>query len=148
MTRWIEAQGWTSICSHAAPGKKGASGGVAIIAKRGIGLSRVADKCKAKHRLVLAKVEAPGYDEFLGAAVYLRDGIGLTGVNNSILAEIHRVLKLSAIAGIFGGDWNLEPTVLGTSSFLGDVNGVVVKHEGGGGVLAQRGSRILLWTIL
>jgi len=142
-TRWCEAQGWTSIWEPAFRKKgktKGASGGVMIMARRGIGLTRRASNSVFPHRFILGRIEAPGYEPFLGSSVYFKDGIGFKGTNATIATEVIREFQRDKNGfGFIGADWNMSPELLRASKFLDRLDARIVAHKGSGGTCFVKG---------
>ena len=85
--RWTEAQGWTVIWGPAKANEEesGSSGGVAILARIGIGLVNSNANTNLENRLVGAWVEAPGYDRFLIHSAYFCVRAGLSGTNAEVM---------------------------------------------------------------
>ena len=109
--RTCDGLGWSSVWRKAKHGKreKDRSGGVAIFAKRGIGLTDDAILTEHHYRLVAAKVEAPGTPVFDAVATYFKVGKGLTGINGELAADIAHHAKRRARPGMVGGDYNMTP---------------------------------------
>ena len=105
--RWADVAGWTSIWSPALRTKKGgASGGVAVFARRGIGIR---DGCIATahaHRLISAEIEVPGVNKFDLTSAYFRTGTGMTGVNAALLADLVQHRSATQRPGFVAGDFN------------------------------------------
>ena len=58
---WADRQGWSAVWQPAEPGRRGgASVGVAILARRGVGLRELAVDTGFSSRFVAGIIEAPG----------------------------------------------------------------------------------------
>jgi len=145
-TRWCEAQGWTSIWQPAlvtAGKRRGLSGGVCILARRGIELHRHATPhARFPHRLIAGNVEAPGYDKFIACCAYFKDGIGFVGTNSTIASDISGIFHSYGDKGFgfVGADWNMEPERLAASKFVEQLDAHIVKHSGAGGTCFVKGT--------
>ena len=74
------------------------------MARKGIGLTQAQTSSVSPSRTVAATVEAPGYDRFLATAAYFKVGIGMTGINMELLAEISNMYTAAALPGFIGAD--------------------------------------------
>ena len=59
-------------------------------------------------------------------SLWLRDSEGLSAANLLILQEVAVVLKQISGPWVIGGDWNLTPAVLRSTSWLNMVGGMIV----------------------
>jgi exonuclease III len=102
--------GWLSVWSPAARGKLGKnSSGVAILARRGIGLIEYPIDTAHPERIIAATIEAPGLPPLLAMSVYCKQGIGMGGTNSSLLAEACNARWKAGMPGFLGGDFNASP---------------------------------------
>ena len=117
--------GWVSIWTPAVPGpKEGPSGGTAILARFGLGLSEVPEfgqNCPG--RLTAARVQIPGDLEFLAVSLYLRVSEGLSEANVSLLTEAGALAHREGMPTLFGGDWNMAPELIAESRFVHGLQG-------------------------
>ena len=135
-SQWADAQGWQSVFNKAHLGKSGNAnaGGVAILVKKGIGLTRIETPKDYASRLVCAAVEVEGMPVFTAANVYLKVGVGLKGVNLKILAAAGHVINAANAPAILGGDMNATPREMQATEFIETINGVVFAPAHAGGI--------------
>ena len=81
--------------------------GVAVLARKGIGLVRDRIDTDQEHRVVCCTIEAPGTPPFKGIAAYYRDGIGARGSNLRLMNDIGKYIHGQDMATIVGADWNM-----------------------------------------
>ncbi len=88
---WAARHGWESVWAPAQTGVGGgASGGVAVFARRGLGLRlpTVGSHIVEEARAVAAFCEPPGYRPILVVSAYLIDGKGVQPANRAILTKV------------------------------------------------------------
>ncbi len=141
---WAKRRGWQSIWAAALPGPNGgASGGVAVFARDGIGLHLPPDGTHiwSPGRAVAAVVQAPGHRPTLVVSCYLCHGRGPCGENLEILAAVGQ--RLRAAAGryefVLGGDFNMEPPDLASTGIQDEVNATILAPDTARGTF--RGSK-------
>eukprot|EP00969_Alexandrium_andersonii_P314472 13892230-Alexandrium_andersonii.AAC.1 len=104
----------------------GASGGVAVCARKGLGVEPHRQAPDGfQHRIGGAWVGAVIRGGVHFVSVYLKDGDGLGETNLAILAELAAFLGALRGPWVVGGDWNISPEVLVSSNWLQAVGGVV-----------------------
>ncbi len=114
---WARRRGWQSVWASAIPGPNGgASGGVAVLVRDGIGVHYPpgGSHIWSPGRAVAAVVQAPGHRPTVMVSCYLCHGKGPNGDNLEILAAVGK--RLQALSDSFefviGGDLNMEPPTL------------------------------------
>ncbi len=128
---WARKLGWDTIWAPAAIGDGGgASAGVAIFARTGLGLRypQVGPHILEEARLVAGMVEPPGHRPFLVTSAYLRDGKGMGDENKRSLARIARCIaeQEDGLLHLTGGDFQCNPSSVASSGFPSQVNGRVL----------------------
>jgi hypothetical protein len=108
------------------------SGGGAILARKGTGISPVQSSCipeEYQHRISISWINAILKGGIHGMNIYLRHSEGLSPANMLLLA--HAAAALGALLGpwFVGGDWNMSPQELAQSQWLRIVNGVIFATE-------------------
>eukprot|EP00972_Heterocapsa_arctica_P089960 13271853-Heterocapsa_arctica.AAC.1 len=63
-------------------------------------------------------------------SVYMKDGLGLAGINLEILERIGRFTMLLNTPWILAGDWNMEPNNIAAAGWLHQFGGELVAPEG------------------
>ena len=104
------------------------SGGNAILARTGIGITPVAENIiprDLKHRLQASWIGGICKGGVYILSIYLKDGEGLSETNFLILEQVATCIKALKGPWIVGGDWNIEPHLLTAAKWLGMVGGVV-----------------------
>ena len=109
--------GWSASASSARSTAAGrASGGVAILARRGIGI-RPLDVVKVEHqyRQTFAHFNGCCRGGINCGSVWLKDMEGLSDTNMSLLSNL--VASIGRLRGpwLLGGDWNMDPATLASS---------------------------------
>ena len=120
--------GWSACANSAKAGAAGhASGGVAVLARRGIGI-RPLDVVNEiyQHRQGFAHFNGCCPGGINCGSVYMKDGEGLSETNMLLLSSLAAALGRLRGPWILGGDWNMEPTTLASSGWLAAVDGVVI----------------------
>eukprot|EP00972_Heterocapsa_arctica_P000745 105282-Heterocapsa_arctica.AAC.1 len=59
-------------------------------------------------------------------SVYMKDGIGLTGINLDIMQTIGRFTMLLNTPWVLAGDWNMEPDMIRAAGWLHQLGGEVI----------------------
>ncbi len=125
---WAKRHGWESVWAPAKLGPGGgASGGVAIFVKRGMGLrypvsgSHIVEEARA----VAAFAEPPGHRPVLLVSAYLIEGKGTQDANKAILAKIGRCAdnQGKGCLVLVGGDFQNKPTDIDRCGFPDMVGG-------------------------
>ncbi len=129
--------GWQSIFVPAAPGcGEGWRGGVAIFARRFIGLSppRIGEYEVVPARALAVMAEAPGYRPFVAVSVYLEHGHGVDAVNLRHLEQVGAFLEMQGehVPYVLGGDFQADPSDLARTGFA---------RRSGGSLVASRSPR-------
>ncbi len=114
--------GWQPLFVPATPGEgDGWRGGVAIFARRGVGLSmpKVGHSELIPARAIAALVEAPGYRPFTAVSAYLEHGKGLGSANLAHLRDIGNFLEAQGQHAPFvvGGDFQCPPDQMANAGF-------------------------------
>ncbi len=114
--------GWNSIFLPAAKGEgDGWRGGVAVLARRCIGLSppRVGMYEVVPARVMAVLVEAPGYRPFTAISAYLEHGQGLGDRNMEIMEEVGMFIEAQGehVPYLLGGDMQNDPAVIARLGF-------------------------------
>ncbi len=128
---WARRHGWEAVMAPAALGPGGgASGGVAIFARSGMGLHH---PCVGPHiledaRAVAAVVEPPGHRPILLASLYLRDGKGTCAENKATMARVGECVEAQGPGCLLicGGDFQCSPAAIEDSGFPRQVRGRVL----------------------
>ena len=83
-------EGWRAQASPAIPGKgHTASGGAAVLARRGLGVSELPlEEATFRHRICLTVVNGICRGGIVVGTVYLQDSVGLSPVNRALLEEL------------------------------------------------------------
>ena len=121
--------GWRSCASPALRTTGGGlSGGAAIFARKGIGLTDVkvppGIRMPAAHRVSLTFANIMG--GVVLASVYLTTGIGMAGDNTDFLDQLGELLTALHRPFVLGGDFNMHRDVLDQSGWLRAVRAKVV----------------------
>ena len=114
------AMGWKMIQAPAQPGKgKGTSGGVMVLAREWIGLSKPDDvpSLISPGRAVAARVEFPGFPPFLAVSLYLYTGQALEEPSLSLMQQVGEVAAASSLPVIVGGDFQACPQDIASLGF-------------------------------
>ncbi len=128
---WATRHGWDSVWAPALVGPGGgASGGVAIFARRGLGLRfpAVGPHIIVEGRAVAAFCEPPGHRPILTVSAYMIDGRGVQPANRAILTKIGRCAEAQG-AGcltLVGGDFQARPEEVDGCGFPGMIKGRTV----------------------
>ncbi len=135
---WATRHGWESVWAPAQLGVGGgASGGAAILARRGLGLRfpTVGPHVIEEARAVAAVVEPPGHRPILAVSAYLIDGKGVQPANRAILAKIGRCVEMQGADALtlVGGDFQCAPADVDGSGFTTMIKGKVVAAPSGRG---------------
>ncbi len=128
---WCRRNGWESIFAPAVTGPGGgASGGVAIFARGGLGLRHphVGSHILEEGRAVVGFVEPPGHRPILAASIYLRDGKGVKEANKATLAAVGRCAEAHGpdCLVLCGGDYQCGPDSVESSGFPRQVRGRIL----------------------
>jgi len=128
------ALGWNCCASPAVPNAAGpASGGCAVAARRGTGITEHADgedfPFVFRHRFHMAHVSTILRGGIHIGSIYLKDAVGLDEGNMDVLQAVAGLLKVLVGPWIVGGDWNVPPAALLASGWLALVGGVLVAQE-------------------
>ena len=131
--RQLRQTGWSAHFPLARTTEAGrGSGGCAVAAKKGTGISPVDPKLIApdmRHRLAAYHVSGviPGGLHLI--SVYLKDSEGLSEYNLKILQEAAALVLTLGTPWVMAGDWNVNPQRLQQANWLGIVKGTVVATE-------------------
>ncbi len=128
---WAKRRGWQSIWAAAVSGPNGgASGGVAILVREGIGCHYPPDGSHVivEGRAVAAIVQAPGHRPMAFASCYLHHGRGPSGENLEILAAVGQRMKALPInyEYIIGGDLNMEPPDVASTGIQEEIDATIM----------------------
>ena len=117
--------GWRAALSPAlTTAVHGASGGVAVCARRGLGMEPHAPARDGfQHRIGGAWVGRVVRGGVHFVSVYPKDGDQLGETNLAVLTELAAVLGAIRGPWIVGGDWNMAPELLRSSGWLGLAHG-------------------------
>ncbi len=128
---WANRNGWKMIDAPAVRGPNGgASAGVAVFIRSYIGAHRptIGSHIIEPGRAVAAVMDIEKCRPTLLVSIYLHDGEGLTERNKAILAKVGAFVQASGKQWqyVIGGDFNLIPEVLATSSFAHSLSARIV----------------------
>ncbi len=128
---WATRHGWESVWAPAQVGSGGgASGGVAVFARKGLGLRlpTTGPHVVEEARAVAAFCEPPGFRPTLLVSAYLIDGKAMQSANKSILTKIGRCVEAQgdSCMAIVGGDFQSSPAEVDSSGFPQMMRGRVV----------------------
>jgi hypothetical protein len=128
---WCRRNGWESIFAPAVTGPGGgASGGVAVFARVGLGLRHphVGSHILEEGRAVAGFIEPPGHRPMLAASIYLRDGKGVKDANKATMAAVGRCAASQGPDCLLlcGGDFQCGPDCVESSGFPRQVRGRVL----------------------
>ncbi len=131
---WARKKGWQSTWAAALPGPNGgASGGVAIFAREGIGLHLPpgGSHIWSPGRAVAAVVQAPGHRPVIYVSTYLCHGKGPSGDNLEILAAVGRRLKMApeGYGFVMGGDFNMEPPEIAATGIQEELSATILAPD-------------------
>ncbi len=126
-----KARGWKSFWARAIPSvheAREASGGAVVLVRSDIGAydppggsEVVAGHCAA------ALVEAGGIGGVVVYSIYLRCGDELSSYNWNILTAVSKHIAAHGRPWAVCGDWNLVPTTLAASGWIGRNHGVAIR---------------------
>ncbi len=128
---WARRHGWDSIWAPAKLGAGGgASGGVAIFARQGMGLRfpAVGTHVIEDARAVAGYCDPPGHRPIMLCSAYLIDGKGAKEPNKAILAKIGRKVEAQGAGclALVGGDFQCHPSDMDATGFPDNLGGRVV----------------------
>ena len=122
--------GWKALFAPAYLGPAGRPcAGTFVAVRSWIGLSvpmGLAGPTVVEHRAVWGKIEIPGLEPFVAISAYLHDSVGLARCNLDVLSEIGAAATAVAMPFLIGADFNMEPGLLGRTSFVEDRAATVV----------------------
>ena len=128
LNRSARRAGWSACAWSARQNPSGqASGGVAVMARRGIGIcphSVVKEDCQYRQGFVHINGCCPGGIHC--GSVWMKDSQGLSDTNLQLLASLASSIGRLRGPWLLGGDWNMAPSTLQSSGWLSIVDGVVV----------------------
>ena len=108
------------------------SGGCAVLARRGTGISDRHNKSVSdliSHRVTVAWVSAIAKGGFHLISIYLKDTVGMNHENKLVCEHVCTIVRCLDGLCVIGGDWNMEPSALARSGFLGMVRGTIFAPE-------------------
>ena len=117
--------------AHRTAGTMG-SGGCAVLARKGIGISGLHNRAipdAIAHRATIAWVSAIAKGGFYLLSIYLKDCVGMNSENQTVCEHVAALVRSLDGPCVLGGDWNMEPASLAKSGFLGMVNGTIFAPE-------------------
>ena len=127
--RQARSLGWNPTLSMAhRTAQHHGSGGNAILARKGIGITPVADtviRADLRHRIQASWVGGICKGGIYVLSIYLKDAEGLSETNMYILEQAAICIKALKGPWVIGGDWNIEPHLLSAANWLNIVGGVV-----------------------
>ena len=121
---------WSPVVSSEASGKKGTSGGVALVVHGSLGLREAnggADLVPG--RAVGGIIEAPGYNPILVVSLYLEVGTKLGVCNLGVLSVVGKLIEEAGCSWIIGGDWNMDRKLVELTGFVARLRGSLVSPE-------------------
>ena len=124
---WIHCFGF----AHRTSGTMG-SGGCAVLAKRGAGISDRHNRTVSdlvSHRVTVAWVSAIAKGGFHLISIYLKDSVSMNHENKLVCEHVCAIARCLEGPCIIGGDWNMEPSTLAHSGFLAMVRGTFFASE-------------------
>ncbi len=155
-SQWSIRHGWKSLWCEAEQGEgEGTKGGVVILVRSYLGLSRPpwGDQVVAEGRIVAATVEALSCRPMVVAAVYLKDGEGMSATNRALLAKLGERLRglghgdveferrASAMPYLVGADFNMSPQEVVESGWLAELDGHVFAVKSARGTCRTAGKQ-------
>ena len=75
-------------------------------------------------------IEVPGCPPMSAVSAYFKLGLGMTGINLSLLSELTAHAEVHKMAGFVAGDFNCEPAVVQASGALRQLKGVIFSPGG------------------
>ena len=132
-SQWALKRGWKSVWGAAVTSDETGkpSGGVAILVRKELGVSRADIYLQKSHRKVAALVDFPGGKRVLVTAAYFKSGEGFKETN----AELMRDLGLAASRWrgqfLIGADFNMTPTQLAATGAASRMQGTIVATKEG-----------------
>ncbi len=128
---WAFRHGWESVWAPARLGVGGgASGGVTIFARRGMGLRfpNEGPHILEEARAVAAMCDPPGHRQLLICSAYLVDGQGVGDVNRNILGRIARAVEEQggSCLSLIGGDFQSPPAAVHGTNFPDQIGGRIL----------------------
>ena len=134
LERGAWARGWSATISLATRTVAGgSSAGVAVLARKGIGLTAgennvVGDAHSERlHHAWMGGVQKGGVHVI---SIYLWTGEGLTERNLALLHRLKLLVRTLKGPWVVGGDWNIEPELLQSSGWARYLKGQVFATEG------------------
>ncbi len=140
---WCRKRGWKAILAPASIGPGGgASGGVAIFGRVGVGLRypQVGSHILEDARAVAGTIHPPGHRPTTVVSVYLRDGRGVKEENKGTLARVGQCAAAQGPGNLFlcGGDFQCDPESIERSGFPQQVQGRIVAAASSRGTFRTR----------
>ena len=128
---WLKGQGWQGLFEPAMPGKgTGSTGGVAVLARSGMGLRNPVEDMKCNgSRAKAAMVDLPGKRSVLCISLYLHDGRGLDAFNLGLLRGVGQFARGSGWPYIIGGDYQMQPEVLLDAAYPQQTEGILIAPD-------------------
>ncbi len=128
---WAKKRGWQSIWASAVEGPNGgASGGVAVLVRDGIGCHYPPEGSHviSPGRAVAAVVQAPGHRPTIFTSCYMHHGKGPNGDNLDILAAIGKRIKglSEKFEFVIGGDFNMEPPDVASTGIQDELDAAIM----------------------
>ncbi len=128
---WARHRGWEAVWAPAKLGSGGgASGGVAVFARRGLGLRfpSVGSHILEDARAVAAVCEPPGHRPILVCSAYLIDGQGVREPNKAILSKIGAAIAAqgNGCLSLVGADFQCSPATVDSAGFPDLVGGRIL----------------------
>ncbi len=129
-TDWARNNGWEAVMAPARVGEGGgASGGVAVFARKGMGLRYPTDGSHIVEdsRVVAAFCEPPGHRPFLAISAYFIDGQGIKEPNVAIMRKISQAVARHgpSCMALVGADFQCPPSEVDASGFPASLGGRV-----------------------
>ncbi len=142
---WAYRNGWESVWAPARLGVGGgASGGVTVFARRGMGLRfpNVGPHILEEARAVAAMCDPPGHRPFMICSAYLIDGQGAGDANRSILGKISRAVGAhgDACMSLIGADFQCPPSAVQGTGFPDQLRGRILAASSARGTFRSSGA--------
>jgi len=127
---WCRKRGWQSFWGRAEKTEAGGrSSGTAVLVRLGLGALAFTETeipPELQGRVALCRVQVPKTFDFVFGSVYCEAGSLLGRVNTNILGLLGTVATSTRLATFFAGDYNMPPSTIMATSFLGRSQSVIL----------------------
>ena len=130
-SQWADSEGWIHTFTPATTGPGGgASGGVAILSRRGVGLVKTNIEVAMEGRVAAAEIFCPGLPKFLAITTYLVTGLEMTSVNLTLANDVAAYIQSRELPGLWSGDFQSDPQAVEATGILDIIKGKVYTCKG------------------